>query len=340
MTQTAGESFNARSMDLPDELLRGAIDIHVHAGPHLKSSPRRVDPLQAAQEAKAVGMRGLVFMDVLENSCGTAWLVSRAVAGIEVFGGIILNTAYGGMNPRAVRTALYYGAGAKFVSFGAHSTYYLASQEGRIVDGKSLRFHELYPKFAGQELARATRIPLADPIPAELDEILQLIAEHPAVYLNTGHVSGEEVLRLIELAPRYGIRMERVLVAHVARNAMTMTQQRQAAAAGAWLEATYADCGVYPGGVPRTNYYPEKEYINELHIEGPGRPGNLGGLGRQIREIGVQHFILGTDYGIRGVSTPVEGLRQLIAGLLDLEFTIADIQKLTNHNPARLLGLE
>ena len=135
----------------------GAIDIHVHAGPHLKSSPRRVDPLQAAQEAKAAGMRGLVFMDVLENSCGTAWLVSRAVPGIEVFGGIILNTVYGGMNPRAVRTALYYGAGAKFVSFGAHSTYYLASQEGRMVDGKPVPFKDLYPKFA----ARSWRAPSA-----------------------------------------------------------------------------------------------------------------------------------------------------------------------------------
>ncbi len=189
MTQIAGESFNARSMELPDELLRGAIDIHVHAGPHLKSSPRRVDPLQAAQQAKAAGMRGLVYMDVMENSSGTAWLVSRAVPDIQVFGGIILNTVYGGMNPRAVHTALYYGAGAKFVSFGAHSTYYLASQEGRMVDGKPVLFKDLYPKFAAQELARAIRIPLEDPVPADLDEILQLVAEHPDVYLNTGHVS-------------------------------------------------------------------------------------------------------------------------------------------------------
>jgi hypothetical protein len=339
-TQGAGESFYARSMELPDELLRGAIDIHVHAGPHLKSSPRRVDPLQAAQEAKAAGMRGLVYLDVLENSCGTAWMVSRAVGGIEVFGGIILNTVYGGMNPRAVRTALYYGAGAKFVSFGAHSTYYLASQEGRMVNGKPVPFKDLYPKFAAEELARAIRIPLKDPVPAELDEILKLIAEHPDVFLNTGHVSAQEALRLIELAPRYGIRMDRVLVAHVARNAMTMSQQRQAAAAGAWLEANYADCGVYPGGVPRTHYYPEKDYINELRIDAPGAPGNLGGLGRQIREIGVDHFVLGTDYGIRGVSTPVEGMRQLIAGLLDMEFSVAEIRKLTGGNAARLLGLE
>jgi hypothetical protein len=338
--QIVGESYYDRSMELPGELLRGAIDIHVHAGPHLKSSPRRVDPMQAAQEAKAAGMRGLVYMDVMENSSGTAFLVSRTVPGIQVFGGIILNTVYGGMNPRAVRTALYYGSGAKYVSFGAHSTYYLASQEGKMVDGKPVLFKDLYPKFAAQELARAIRIPLEDPVPADLDEILQLIGEHPDVYLNTGHVSAEEALRLIELAPRYNIDMNRVLVAHVARNAMTMEQQKQVAAAGAWLEATYADCGVYPGGVGRTHYYPEKDYINELSIKGPGGPGNLGGLGRQIREIGVDHFILGTDYGIRGVSTPVEGMRQLIAGLLDMEFTIAEIQQLTGGNAARLLGLE
>jgi hypothetical protein len=134
--------------------------------------------------------------------------------------------------------------------------------------------------------------------------------------------------------------MDRVLVAHFARNQMTMDQQRQAAAAGAWLEATYADCGVYPGGVPRTNYYPEREYLNELRIKSVGGPGNLGGLGQQIREIGLDHFILGTDYGIRGVAPPVEGMRQLIAGLLDMEFSIAEIQQLTGGNAARLLGLE
>ncbi len=338
--QIADETYYNRSMDLPRELLRGTIDLHVHAGPHLTSSPRSVDPMEAALQAKAVGMRGLVYMDVMENSSGIAWLVSRTVNDIELFGGIILNTVYGGMNPRAVRTALYYGGGAKFVSFGAHSTHHLASQEGRMVDGQPVLLQDLYPKFAEQELARAIRIPLEDPVPDDLDEILTLLGEHPDVYLNTGHVSAEEALRLIELAPRYGIDLDRVLVAHVARNDMTMDQQKQVAAAGAWLEGTYADCGVYPGGIGRTHYYPEQEYINQLSISGPGAPRSVGDLGRQIREIGVEHFILGTDYGIRGVATPVEGMRQLIANLLDMDFSIEEIRQLTGGNAARLLGLE
>jgi predicted nucleic acid-binding protein len=199
-----------RSFELTWELLRGAIDIHVHAGPHLFSSPRRVDPFEAATEARDAGMRAIVFMDVFEMSNGTAWLVSRAVPDMITFGGLILNTVYGGMNPRAVKTAIHYGAGAKFVSFGAHSTYFQASHEGRVVDGKFVPLSELYPEFKREELDRCIRIPEGDPTP-ELDEILRLIADNPHMYLNTGHVSVEEAMRLVELAEHYGI--TKVLVA-------------------------------------------------------------------------------------------------------------------------------
>ncbi|MCB0031716.1 MAG: hypothetical protein KDE28_27585, partial [Anaerolineales bacterium] len=124
-----------RSLELTFELLQGAIDIHVHPGPHLFSSPRRVDPFEAAQQAKDAGMQAIVLLDVFEMSNGTAWLVNKVVKDFKTFGGLILNTVYGGMNPRAVRTALYYGDGAKYISFGAHSTYYQAAKEGRMVDG-------------------------------------------------------------------------------------------------------------------------------------------------------------------------------------------------------------
>ena len=43
-----------KKMDLPDELLKGAIDVHAHAGPHLKSSPRRMDPIDLTLDRKSV----------------------------------------------------------------------------------------------------------------------------------------------------------------------------------------------------------------------------------------------------------------------------------------------
>ena len=196
---------NGRSLEASQDLLRGAIDIHVHAGPHLPSSPRRVDPFEAATLARDAGMKAIVLMDVFQVSTGTAYLVNRVVD-FPVYGGMIMNTVYGGMNPRAVRTALHYGAGARFISFGTHSTYYQASREGRMIDGTFKPLGDLFPKFKEQELSRAIRIPVDEPVPPALDEVLSMIAEQPQVYLRTGHVSNEEATAVIGLAKEYGIR--------------------------------------------------------------------------------------------------------------------------------------
>ena len=88
-----------RSYEFSQSLLKGAIDIHVHAGPHILTSLRRVDPFQAAIQARDAGMHALVFMDVFQMSNGTAWLVNRVVRDFKTFGGLILNTVYGAMNP-------------------------------------------------------------------------------------------------------------------------------------------------------------------------------------------------------------------------------------------------
>ena len=331
------ETFHDRSMTLPDELLVGAIDLHVHAGPHLRSSPRRADPVEVATAAAAAGMRAIVLMDVFKESAGVAWMVRRLNLGVDVFGGIILNTVYGGLNPRAVKTALNYGTGAKFVSFGAHSTRYLAEREGRVVDGVPTPFHELDPRFREHELGRSIAVPLDGPLPSDLDEILDLIAERPDVVLNTGHVSGDEAMRLVELARARGI--ERILVAHVARRQLTLEQQRSVAEQGAMLEATFSDY-VYPSGVPRTHYYVERAYRPEVVIGDQAKRESLPDLKATIEEVGVQHVVVASDYGIRATPSPVEGLRQFIACLLDMEIASEDIVALTSRNPARLLGID
>jgi len=65
----------SRSRKKSEELLVRTIDIHVHACPHLVSSPRSIDPVGAAIEAKEAGMRGIVYMDVFNMSVGTSWIV-------------------------------------------------------------------------------------------------------------------------------------------------------------------------------------------------------------------------------------------------------------------------
>ena len=327
---------DGRTFEMSHEILRGAIDIHVHPGPHLPSSPRRVDPFEAAREARDAGMRAIVLMDVFQMSNGTAWLVNRAVPDFQTFGGLILNTVYGGMNPRAVKTALHYGGGAAFVSFGAHSTHYQAMREGHLVDGAFTSLSEIYPRFREQELPRCIRIPVDDDPTPELDEILRDVAAHPHVYLNTGHVSPEEALRLVQLAREYGI--GQVLVASSVTKVATLEQLLAMADAGAFIEYTLA-CYTHTTPIPKTHYYVEKAYvsIDEGMTTAPG--GGVKAVAEQIRAIGSERCILASDFGVYTLSTPVEGLRQFAACMLDLGLAYDDVRTMIVRNPATLLGL-
>lgn len=328
------EDFSYRSMELPDQLLIGAIDSHVHAGPVLRSNPGHLDPIQVAEDARAAGMRAIVYYDVFGWASGTAWMVNRHVPGIRTFGGYLMNSCHGGLNPRAVKTALNLEDGCRFVSFGSHCTYAQASMESTLIDGHLVPLHEAFPKFREEELSRAIRIPLEDPTPPALDEVLRMVAEMPEVYLNTGHVSVEEAFRILDLAERYHI--GKVLVAHPVRGAMTVAQQKAAAARGAFLEGCLCDW-LYPD-VPRTHYYVEKAYMDRsCEVNLPTR--NAASWMRTLREVGPEHFVLGTDYGVRATPTPAQGMRILISTLLDAEFTPAEIRAMTADNPARLIGL-
>ena len=114
-----------RSIQKSRDLLKGAIDIHIHAGPHLTTSPRSVTPVEAANQARDAGMRAIVYMDVFQMSNGTAQIVNEVVSDLITYGGINLNTVFGGINPRAVRTSLTYAGGAKYVAFGTRARAWL-----------------------------------------------------------------------------------------------------------------------------------------------------------------------------------------------------------------------
>jgi hypothetical protein len=326
-----------RSVELSQELLKGAIDIHVHPGPHLFSSPRRVDPFQAAVQAKDAGMRALVLLDCFEMSNGVAWLVNKQVPDFKTYGGLILNTVYGGMNPRAFKTAIYYGDGAKYLNFGTHSTYYQASKEGRIVDGKFVPLSEIYPKFKEEELSRCIKIPVHEAPNPALDEILQLVASHPHIYIDTGHVSVEEADRLIDLKEEYGY--EKIVVSSAVTKNATIDQLRSMAEKDAYIEFSLA-AYTAPALIPLTHYYVEKEYISIDEGMTEEASGGIKLVAKQIQDLGARHCIMSTDFGRYALSPPVEGLRQFISCMLDLGIHPNDVRTMVKTNPEKLLGLE
>ena len=92
--------------------------------------------------------------------------------------------------------------------------------------------------------------------------------------------------------------------------------------------------------IPKTHYYVEPEYrAMDEGLEGVTAKG-VAGVAEQIQRFGAEHFILGTDFGVYTLPTPVEGMREYIACLMDLGLSDDEIRLTSSINPGRLLGLE
>src|SRR5438067_581392 len=83
--------------------LKGIVDVHVHSDPD--SAPRSIDALDAARMARDEGVRALLLKNHFAPTVQLAYVVGRAVPGVEVYGGIVLNRAVGGINVTAVEQA-------------------------------------------------------------------------------------------------------------------------------------------------------------------------------------------------------------------------------------------
>jgi hypothetical protein len=197
--------------------MNNVIDIHVHADPD--SLPRKMDAIDLARMAKERGMRGLVLKNHYEGTASLAYIVRKAVPGIEVFGGIALNLSVGGVNPAAVeRMAATKGGWGRVVwmpTFDAENQVRF-SKESRPYVSVS-RNGELLP---------------------EVKRVIGLAAKLHLI-LETGHSSAEEGLMIIREARRQGV--EHVVATHamIAPVRMTIPQMRQSAGMGALIEFVY-----------------------------------------------------------------------------------------------------
>ncbi|HUQ51608.1 MAG TPA: DUF6282 family protein [Gammaproteobacteria bacterium] len=201
------------------QTLRGAIDMHAHAAPD--GTPRKVDALELATLAKAAGMRAVVIKNHYEPTASLAYVVRKAVPGIEVFGGISLDLTVGGVNPAAVEWMTKveggYGKIVWLPTFDSESQVKLTGQQRPFApvtrDGKIL---------------------------PEVLAVIALAAQHDLV-LETGHSAPQESLLIIAEAKRQNVK--HVLVTHAMNSpggSMTLDQMREAARLGSLLELVYS----------------------------------------------------------------------------------------------------
>ena len=197
-----------------DQLLRDAIDVHVHSDPD--NVPRSVDGLEAARQARSKGMRAIVLKNHYDPTAGLAYLARKQAPGLEVFGGIDLNLTVGGMNVAAVE----------------HLTQ-VAGGWGRMV-WMSTFDAENQVRYS-KENRPFVSISRGGALLPETKAVIAAIARHRLV-LATGHVSAAEALLLLREGRQQGV--AHMIVTHAMNPPVLMdvAQMQEAARLGAFVE--------------------------------------------------------------------------------------------------------
>jgi hypothetical protein len=289
-----------------DGLLEGTVDLHVHPSP--SPFPRRIDIVDAARLAAEAGMRAIVVKSHHHNTAMDVVAVSPygvEQSGVQVFGGISLNTQVGGINPHAVNLCL--AMGGKIVWFPT------IASPAHLAHSHNLNF----PKLA---------IPLMDEVPIdvwgddgklkpEVYEILRMIADADAI-LASGHMPVRSILAVFEAAHEVGVR--RMLVNHP--NYVieaSYDEARRMTELGALIEHSLC-------------MYDEDSTFYHW---------NLDVLVGWIRAVGPEKSLLGSDLGQKNNPLPEQSYRKICGRLLEAGWTRSEIRMLVADNPAKLLGL-
>ncbi|MCB1462666.1 MAG: hypothetical protein KDJ90_09645 [Nitratireductor sp.] len=289
------------------ELLVGAVDLHCHSGP--AAMPRILDHHEAMLDAADAKFRALLYKDHFYLGVAHAIMLEKLVpdTGVKLFSGLALNNASGGINPHAVNHAANIGARIIWLPTLSAANH-IAQTEGAAKN---------FPKTAKRML---------DPIPlTALDangnvsddtrQVLDIVAEADMI-LAGGHLPASELITVFEEARRRGVK--RMLVNHPTYIVNCSDDDMRALVElGAYLEHSIG-----------------------MFIEGKAHMYTSQDLKHLIEVGGVNHTVLSSDLGLQGSPRPLEGYRQIVRMLLELQVSKADIRRMIGDNAAWLLNLQ
>ncbi len=141
-------------------------------------------------------------------------------------------------------------------------------------------------------------------------ELLDIVERHEVI-LGTGHLAPEEQQVLVPEARRRKIK---TVITHAE---VTPVPE---------LTAEFSRLGAF---------------VEHAYIAVAGGLGShsFASIAASIREAGVEQAILSTDLGQAHNPSPPEGMRMFIAGMLQQDFTDAEVERMVKENPAHLVGL-
>jgi hypothetical protein len=149
----------------------------------------------------------------------------------------------------------------------------------------------------------------------EVREVLALIKQFDLV-LSTGHLSKEEITSLLKEAFDMGI--TKFVITHplkVAGTSLELETQKEWSERGAFIEHCFVAT------------MPLHGRLNPLQIV------------QAVRFVGAERCLLSTDFGQRTNPPPWEGMRMMLATLMQCGLSEKELHLLVKENPCRLLNL-
>ena len=286
-----------------EQCLSGAYDLHVH--PHPDIIERKFDDIELAKMATKAQMAGFAIKSHYVPTADRAYYARREVPGVNVFGGLCLNNAVGGLNPQAVD--IFGRSGGKVVWM---PTVDSLNESRRLEETGSAKSHYWSRMQLELEKDGILKPPISildekGNILPVMDEIISLIIKYKLI-LATGHLSPDESIKLIKHASEMGL--EKIIVTHPESPStfFTIEQQKSICKYGVFLERSYR--------VPAIGFSTFDHVLKE------------------IKETGIERNILATDLGQTDSISPVEGMAELSRFLLKNGYKVDEIRQMSVEN--------
>lgn len=292
------------------ELIKGAYDLHVHSAPDVL--PRKMNDIEMAKRIRDSGMGGYAIKSHFFCTSERAELMHELYPDVDYIGTITLNSSVGGVNPTAMEMAAR--SGAKLVWFPTCDSEHERAHTFNGDPNKKLPFWAriiLEMKEAGIEAPTVTCLDEKGNLTQNVLDTLDIIAKYNII-LTTGHISHQEAYKLIPEAAKRGVK--NMIITHVTfpTTCYSIDDQKMFASYGAKMEHCYT---TWATG--------KSDWQTEV---------------KQIRALGAENVVLGTDLGQPAAVYPDEGMLAWAERLTAEGFSPEEIRTMMVYNPRKLLG--
>jgi hypothetical protein len=293
------------------ELVRGAVDYHVHIAPDFVA--RRITDVQLAHRCRETGQAGFGLKSHYTSTAERAQVVAEAVPGVTVLGTITLNRAVGGLNPLAVEIAAR--EGARIVWFPTVSS---ENEQHEVLAADPNGKVPVWVKFelSLREAGLACEpVPVVDAGGALLPEtlaVIDVIARHQLV-LCTGHLSRDEIFAVVDGAVAAGVAQIVVTHPEFPSQDVSAADQVLLAQKGAVLERCFTT--TYTGKAPWERFF------------------------EATRAVGAARTVFSTDLG-QVFNPPVQdGMALMADAFLEAGFSEEEVVTMAVTNTRAIAGL-